>query len=175
MYLLFPYGTYQKGHGRGGGSVGAELLELSDGIDRSGALGAFRSGLDAMRKNCQPLRAFQTERALGDYQLVIVGTPVWAGRCSSVVRSFLRQYGKKLPAGRLSHHPRQRRQVRGGLRADGPVYALWTPGGSVTAQWFRGLCLLAGGVFAAGAGTVGSVADSFSKNFWKGADRCWTN
>ena len=64
-------------------ALGAELLELSDGIDRSGALGAFRSGLDAMRKNCQPLRAFQTERALGDYQLVIVGTPVWAGRCSS--------------------------------------------------------------------------------------------
>ena len=60
-------------------ALGAELLELSDGIDRSGALGAF-----------------QTERALGDYQLVIVGTPVWAGRCSSVVRSFLRQYGKKL-------------------------------------------------------------------------------
>ena len=77
-------------------ALGAELLDLSDGIDRSGALGAFRSGLDAMRKNCQPLRAFQTERALGDYQLVIVGTPVWAGRCSSVVRSFLRQYGKKL-------------------------------------------------------------------------------
>ena len=28
-------------------ALGAELLELSDGIDRSGALGAFRSGLDA--------------------------------------------------------------------------------------------------------------------------------
>ena len=27
---------------------------------------------------------------------VIIGTPVWAGRCSSVVRSFLKQHGKEL-------------------------------------------------------------------------------
>ena len=156
-------------------ALGAELLELSDGIDRSGALGAFRSGLDAMRKNCQPLRAFQTERALGGLSAGNRGHACLGGAVQQRGAQLFASVRKKAAAGRLSHHPRQRRQVRGGLRADGPVYALWTPGGSVTAQWFRGLCLLAGGVFAAGAGTVGSVADSFSKNFWKGADRCWTN
>ena len=77
-------------------ALDAELLELSDGMDRSGALGALRSGLDAMRRDCRPLRPFQTQRALGDYKLVIVGTPVWAGRCSSVMRGFLKQHGKKL-------------------------------------------------------------------------------
>ena len=33
---------------------------------------------------------------LENYRLVIIGTPVWAGRCSSVVRSFLKQHGKEL-------------------------------------------------------------------------------
>lgn len=77
-------------------ALDAELVELNDGVDRSGLRGALRSGRDAMRKECVPLQAFQTEKALGEYQLVIVGTPVWAGRCSSVIRSFLKQHGKKL-------------------------------------------------------------------------------
>ena len=33
---------------------------------------------------------------LTDYRLVIVGSPVWAGRCSSVVRSFLKENGKHI-------------------------------------------------------------------------------
>ena len=52
----------------------AELLALTDGVERSGLRGWLRSGMDAMRKDC----------------------PVWAGRCSSVVRSFLKQHGKEL-------------------------------------------------------------------------------
>ena len=77
-------------------ALDAELVELNDGVDRSGLRGALRSGRDAVRKECAPLQAFQTEKALGEYQLVIVGTPVWAGRCSSVIRAFLKQHGKKL-------------------------------------------------------------------------------
>ena len=77
-------------------ALDAELVEITDGVDRKGLVGALRSGRDAMRKECAPLQAFQTEKALGEYQLVIVGTPVWAGRCSSVIRGFLKQHGKKL-------------------------------------------------------------------------------
>lgn len=76
--------------------LNAELLEITDGVDRSGWGGWMRSGLDSMRKNCPPVRAFQTERSLESYKLVILGTPVWAGRCSSIMRSFLKQHGKKL-------------------------------------------------------------------------------
>ena len=74
----------------------AEVLELRDGVDRSGWRGFLRSGLEAMRRTTHPLKPIETQRPLKDYRLVIVATPVWAGRCSSVVRSFLRQYGKKL-------------------------------------------------------------------------------
>jgi len=77
-------------------ALDAELVEITDGMDRSGALGAFRCGLDAMRRNTKPLRSFETRQSMKKYRLVILGTPVWAGRCSSVARDFLKRYGKDL-------------------------------------------------------------------------------
>ena len=75
--------------------LGAEVAELRDGVDRSGWGGWLRSGLDAMRRSTLPVR-FQTRFPLTDYRLVIIGTPVWAGRCSSVVRGFLKEHGGEL-------------------------------------------------------------------------------
>ena len=77
-------------------ALGAEVVELQDGIDRSGWGGWLRSGLDAMRKSVKPIRKLKTKRPLDQYRLVIIATPVWAGRCSSVVRSSLKEYGGKL-------------------------------------------------------------------------------
>lgn len=74
----------------------AELVELTDGVERSGLRGWLRSGLDAMRRDCPAAQPIETERKLENYRLVIIGSPVWAGRCSSVVRSFLKQNGGKL-------------------------------------------------------------------------------
>ena len=76
--------------------LGAEVVELRDDVDRGGTRGWLRCGLDAMRRTTRPLLPFQTERPLQDYRLVIVASPVWAGRCSCVARGFLKQYGKKL-------------------------------------------------------------------------------
>lgn len=76
--------------------LGAELVELQDGIDRSGWTGWLRSGLDAVRRTTHRTKSFRTERKLSDYRLVIIGSPVWAGRCSSVARGFLKEYGKDL-------------------------------------------------------------------------------
>ena len=78
-------------------ALDAELVELRDGVNRSGARGWLRCGMDAMRRTCAPVEVPETKRPLDQYRLVIVGSPVWAGRCSSVVRSFLKQYGKQLP------------------------------------------------------------------------------
>ena len=74
-------------------ALGAELVQLHDTVSRRSAL---RCGLDAMRRTVRPVRKFHTERPLADYRLVIVGSPIWAGRCSSVTRSFLKEYGKDL-------------------------------------------------------------------------------
>ena len=69
-------------------ALDAELAELRDNADRSGWRGWLRCGLDAMRKDTRPVAPLETARPLGDYRLVILGTPVWAGRSIPVLRSM---------------------------------------------------------------------------------------
>ena len=76
--------------------LNGELLKLDDGVDRSGLRGWLRSGLQAMSRRLPPVKPPETELPLSIYDLVIIGTPVWAGRCSSPVRSFLVEYGNEL-------------------------------------------------------------------------------
>lgn len=114
-------------------ALDAEIVEVTDGVDRSGTSGWLRSGMDAMRKTIEPLKAFETERALKDYRLVIVGTPVWAGRCSSVVRGFLKKHG-----GKLSHAAYV--VTRGSEKRDEAIYDqmdLYVPAGHRAAVSLR--------------------------------------
>jgi hypothetical protein len=74
----------------------AEVVRLKDDVERRGWVGWLRCGLDAMRRDTHPLLHFETEQPLESYRMVIVGTPVWAGRCSAVTRAFLKEHGKKL-------------------------------------------------------------------------------
>ena len=126
-------------------ALDAELAEITDAQDRSGLKGYFRSGLDAMRRTVQPIDPLQTERPLTDYRLVILASPVWAGRCSSVVRAFLRTYGQRLQARRraaarrLCPHARREPQIRGDLRSDGPLSPRGAPTGRLPAARERGL------------------------------------
>lgn len=73
-----------------------ELVKLDDGVDRSGLRGWLRSGMQAMSRRLPEVKPLKTAFPLDLYDLVIVGTPVWAGRCSAPVRSFLSEYGEKL-------------------------------------------------------------------------------
>lgn len=73
-----------------------ELVKLDDGVDRSGLGGWLRSGMQAMARRLPPVKPIKTAFPLDVYDLVIIGTPVWAGRCSAPVRSFLAQYGEQL-------------------------------------------------------------------------------
>lgn len=72
---------------------GADLELIKDKTPRDGFLGWLRSAFEAVLRRqpwIQPPR-----RAVGDYALVIVGTPVWAGHMASPVRSYLgRQQGR---------------------------------------------------------------------------------
>ena len=77
-------------------ALDAECVEITDGIDRSGKLGFLLCGLDAMRQGTRRLLPYKTERPLGDYRLVLLGTPIWAGRCSSIMRGFLKRHGLEL-------------------------------------------------------------------------------
>ena len=49
-----------------------------------------------MARRLPAVKPLETNLPLSIYDLVIIGTPVWAGRCSSPVRSFLVEYGGEL-------------------------------------------------------------------------------
>ena len=132
----------------------AELLALTDGVERSGLRGWLRSGMDAMRKDCPDVLPFETERKLENYRLVIVGTPVWAGRCSSVIRSFLKNHGGEL--NRVAYV-----LTRGSEHRSEDIYRQMDQytgkpsGGHIPAGGPCGPHLLAGGVSPADPGTAG--------------------
>ena len=114
-------------------ALDAELVEITDGINRSGTSGWLRSGMDAMRKTTEPLVPFETECPLQDYRLVIVGTPVWAGRCSSVIRGFLKKYGRKISSAAYV-------VTRGSEKRDEEIYSqmdLYVPAGHEAAVSLR--------------------------------------
>lgn len=77
-------------------ALDCEVVWLRDRAHRSGALGWLRCGLDAMRLKTKAISRVVPQRPLWEYRLVILGTPVWAGRCSSVMRAFLKRRGYEL-------------------------------------------------------------------------------
>ncbi len=114
-------------------SLDAETVRLRDAAERGGWRGWLRCGLDAVRKDTRPLSHFETERPLEAYRLIVLGTPVWAGRCSSVMRAFLKKYGPQL---------RQTAYVitRGGQNRCEEVYDqmdAYVPGGRIEAVSLR--------------------------------------
>ena len=74
-------------------ALDCECVRIRDRVDRDGAVGWLRCGLDAMRTRTRAMEPYETGRALQDYRLVILGTPIWAGRCSSIARGFLKRRG----------------------------------------------------------------------------------
>jgi flavodoxin len=77
-------------------ALNAELVEITDDVDRSGLRGFLRAGREAMRSSTHPLEPYHTEKNLEDYRLVILGTPVWAGRCASPIRALLKRRGLEM-------------------------------------------------------------------------------
>lgn len=64
-----------------------DLEEIEDVKSRKGVLGYIRSGKEAVKKQIPKIKP--TNKNPKDYDLVLVGTPNWAGHISSPVRSYL--------------------------------------------------------------------------------------
>ncbi|MBQ9460063.1 MAG: hypothetical protein IJU66_09060 [Oscillospiraceae bacterium] len=77
-------------------ALDCQVVEVHDRVRRGGALGALRCALDAMRRRTRAISRIESERQLWEYKLVILGTPVWAGRCSSVIRGLLKRRGYEM-------------------------------------------------------------------------------
>ena len=75
--------------------LNAELLEISDGIDRSGKSGYLKSGYESLKGELPKLNSFGTGKKIEDYRNIIVFTPIWAWNICPVAKSFLKKIGKK--------------------------------------------------------------------------------
>jgi flavodoxin len=74
--------------------VKGDLEELVDLQRRSGPIGFIRSGRDASQKKLARLQ--KTFYDPSQYDLVIVGTPIWAGNITPAVRTYLKENREKI-------------------------------------------------------------------------------
>jgi len=73
----------------------ADIDEIIDKKSRSGPIGFLTGGRDAMgRKETK----IETKKNPEKYDLVVIGTPVWAGNVTPAVRTYLTKYKFKKAA-----------------------------------------------------------------------------
>lgn len=70
-------------------NLNCEIEEIEDLKDRSGALGYLKSCIDAIRK--KPADIKTVEKDPSDYDLVIIGTPIWAGTMANPILTYIEQ------------------------------------------------------------------------------------
>ncbi len=75
--------------------TGWDAEELVEDRSRRGPLGWLRSVYDAKRG--VPARLRPATKDVAAYDLVVVGTPIWAGRVSSPIATYLRAHAAALP------------------------------------------------------------------------------
>lgn len=68
-------------------ACGADIERIQDLGDRSGIWGYLRSGREALKKRLIDIQP-PTKRP-SDYDLVVLGTPVWASNICSPVRAYI--------------------------------------------------------------------------------------
>ena len=77
------------------GICGADCEEIRDSAVRSGLVGWFLSGREAWLGRAAPIEPPSCDPQ--EYDLVVVGSPLWAGRLSSPVRSYLQGQRGRIP------------------------------------------------------------------------------
>jgi flavodoxin len=76
--------------------LNADLEKLTDKKDRSGFLGYFGAGKDATLRTPAELGEVQKDPAA--YDLVVMGTPVWAWTMAPALRAYIMKYRDKCAA-----------------------------------------------------------------------------
>ena len=68
----------------------ADLEIIKDKTNRKGTLGFLRSGYESVRKKVPAI--VEPKYDPRDFDLVIIGTPIWAGSMSSPVRAYILRF-----------------------------------------------------------------------------------
>jgi flavodoxin len=75
----------------------AEIEEVVDLKSRSGRFGFLKAGYDATRGNDTEIE--KTKKSPSDFELILIGTPVWNSRPASAISTYLKRNnfaGKKV-------------------------------------------------------------------------------
>jgi flavodoxin len=72
----------------------ADFEAIADARERHGTWGYLRSALEALLQMAPSIR--DARYPPGRYALVVIGTPVWAGRIASPVRTWLQRHRAQL-------------------------------------------------------------------------------
>jgi flavodoxin len=75
-------------------ALDADVDQLDDGRDRSGILSYLRCAREALKKRTVELLPPAYDPST--YDVVVLGTPVWAGNVSSPLRSYVAAHGAQL-------------------------------------------------------------------------------
>lgn len=75
-------------------AIGADIEEIRDTVVRTGFRGYVRSCIDAIKWRTTTLA--ERGRDVSGYDLVVIGGPVWVGRPSSPIRTWLRAHAGEL-------------------------------------------------------------------------------
>jgi flavodoxin len=74
-------------------SLKADIEEIKDG-GRKGLFGWLRSGKEGFTKTASKIE--DVKKFPGNYDITIIGTPVWAGNMASPIRSYMEQFGDRI-------------------------------------------------------------------------------
>jgi flavodoxin len=70
--------------------LGADIEEVIDKKNRSGAIGWLAAGKDAARRNKTEIA--ETSKNPSEFDLIVVGTPNWVNKPSPAIRTYLSKY-----------------------------------------------------------------------------------
>ena len=68
--------------------LGADICEVVDKKSRKGKIGFIKSGYESIRKK---LTEIEVTKRVDDYNIVIIGSPVWAKGITPAIRTFIHQ------------------------------------------------------------------------------------
>lgn len=75
-------------------ALNGDIEEIIEDKDRSGIIGYILAGKDAILRRITKIQNINSN--LSEYDIVIVGTPVWAGQVPPAVRTFLMGHSEKI-------------------------------------------------------------------------------
>lgn len=74
-------------------ALGADIEQIREVCPREGWIAYFRSAWEVLRGRMAPIEP--PEKDPSGYDLVVIGTPVWAGRVSSPMRAYIAQLSSR--------------------------------------------------------------------------------